>query len=101
MSLLYTLDTDFKDKIFVNISGLYYTLNENDVDVQKVERLLKGWCRTRLPRPDGQEVDLVKVVETADDIHSLLRKYNETNEFAIAMLAGKSYHTQGKILIFL
>ncbi|XP_053405814.1 uncharacterized protein LOC123565381 [Mercenaria mercenaria] len=74
--------------------GLYHTLNERDVDTKQVERLLKGWCRTRLPRPDGQEVDLVKVVETADDIQTLLEKYSHTNEFAVAMLAGKSFHIE-------
>lgn len=83
------------------VSGLYYALIERDVDEMLVERLLKGWCRTRLSRPDGQEVDLLHVIGESENIRNLLNKYSLTNEFVISMLAGKSFHIDGKILMYL
>lgn len=77
--------------------GLYYAITQNDTDDKLLERLLKGWCRTRVCRPDGQELDLQDAVSTSDKVRTLLQKYSHTNEFVIKMLAGKEIELDDNI----
>lgn len=73
--------------------GLFYAITQNK-DARLVEQLLKGWCRTRICRPDGRELHIQDVAPTSDRIRTLLQKYGVTNEFVISMLAGKSFRLE-------
>ena len=83
------MTTHVRSYIYLLTAGLYHTLTKDYADPKLPERLLKGWCRTRLTRQDGQEVDIVNVVDLTDSVRNLLNKYSTTNESAIRMLAGK------------
>ena len=65
---------------------MYNSVTSEDPDTEHIERLLKGWCRTRVS-VDGHEV-IIKSAAHPSVAH-LIEKYEKTNEFAIAMLAGK------------
>ena len=72
--------------IILVVSGLYRSVTDEDPDVDHIERLLKGWCRARLYR-NGNEVKLSSV--SKPKVKPLIDKYEKTNEFAVAVLAGK------------
>ena len=72
--------------IHIFISGLYNSVTSEDPDTEHIERLLKGWCRTRLS-VDGHEVIIKSAAHPS--VVQLIEKYEKTNEFAIAMLARK------------
>lgn len=67
-------------------TGLYNSVTAENPDLEHIERLLKGWCRTRV-YVNGNEVNLTSVARAK--VAHLLENYEKTNEFAIAMLAGK------------
>ncbi|WAQ98893.1 hypothetical protein MAR_023266 [Mya arenaria] len=81
--------------------GLYHAAISKNGATWSVERLLKGWCRARLTRPDGQEVALAGRLPIADATRDMLRKYEVTNEFVISMLAGKHMDLDAETLAML
>ena len=79
------------------ISGLYNSVTAENPDLEHIERLLKGWCSTRV-YVNGNEVNLTSVARAK--VAHLLENYEKTNEFAIAMLAGKLHlMNNGKIAL--
>ena len=75
----------FHDSLIV-LLGLYNAATSANPETEHIERLLKGWCRTRIA-VDGHDV-IIKSA-THPSVTQLIEKYDKTNEFAIAMLAGK------------
>ena len=68
------------------IAGLYHSVTDEDPDLDHIEKLLKGWCRSKVYR-NGHEIKLTSVC--LPKVRRLIEKYERTNEFAIAVLAGK------------
>ncbi|XP_052282717.1 uncharacterized protein LOC127879738 isoform X1 [Dreissena polymorpha] len=76
--------------------GLYHAISGGHKE--QVTNLLKGWCRVRTTRPDGEEVSLERLVPTTDEIRALLQKYEATNEFVISMLGGRPFDLNDPML---
>ena len=68
------------------LSGLYNAATSDNPQIEQIERLLKGWCRTRV-FVDGH--DAIIKTATHPSVMQVIEKYERPNEFAIAMLAGK------------
>lgn len=74
--------------------GVYHCTQEIGAE-ERLEKLLRGWCRTHVTRADGHDVDFASVVTMSDKSRELLRQYSATNEFVISMLAGKTLSLNG------
>lgn len=77
--------------------GLYHAISGGKKE--HVTSLLKGWCRVRTTRPDGEEVSLERLVPATYEIRDLLQKYEATNEFIMTMLGGRHFEMDGKYAI--